>query len=477
MRTEELTLPGFRHDVCSAIHPLGRSSAFFRELELDVEWLESPACARASVRRRGGGAARAERRRDGGGARRGRGRVPRAVGPLARAGVRSSRCCSRRFRSTRGAVRALRELGARLAARAARRALAGRGVAERTFSTRRGRALFAGNAAHSMLPLERRPSAGFALALLTLGHAVGWPFPRGGSQALADALAARLRELGGEIRHVVAGRRAAARRRRALRRVAARAAAHRDASRRLRARCAATATGPARSSSTGRSRARSRGATSAAPQAATVHLGGTLDEIAASERAPRTASRPPVRAARAAEPLGRDARAGRAAHGVGVLPRAERLDGGHDRRDRGAGRAVRARASASASSRAARAGPRELEAHNRNLVGGDLNGGADGPAPALHASGRAARPVPDAAPGVYLCSRRRRPAAACTACAASPRRRSRSRDLRRSTEQGRCHRSAGMRQRRRVDDLEVRARDPAERVQVVVRPASGSGRR
>src|SRR4051812_48895502 len=44
MRTEALTLPGFRHDVCSAIHPLGRSSACFSSLELDVEWLESPAC-------------------------------------------------------------------------------------------------------------------------------------------------------------------------------------------------------------------------------------------------------------------------------------------------------------------------------------------------------------------------------------------------------------------------------------------------
>src|SRR5438874_10082710 len=44
MRTEELTLPGFRHDVCSAIHPLGRASPCFGPLELDVEWLESPAC-------------------------------------------------------------------------------------------------------------------------------------------------------------------------------------------------------------------------------------------------------------------------------------------------------------------------------------------------------------------------------------------------------------------------------------------------
>src|SRR6201999_4057554 len=44
VRTEELTLPGFRHDVCSAIHPLGRSSTCFAALELDLEWLDSPAC-------------------------------------------------------------------------------------------------------------------------------------------------------------------------------------------------------------------------------------------------------------------------------------------------------------------------------------------------------------------------------------------------------------------------------------------------
>ena len=43
MRTEELTLPGFHHDVCSSIHPLARSSSFFGELELGVDWIESPA--------------------------------------------------------------------------------------------------------------------------------------------------------------------------------------------------------------------------------------------------------------------------------------------------------------------------------------------------------------------------------------------------------------------------------------------------
>jgi phytoene dehydrogenase-like protein len=93
------------------------------------------------------------------------------------------------------------ELGLERSARTVRAALGpARAVAERSFATDRARALFAGNAAHSMLPLERRPSAAFALALLVMGHAAGWPFPRGGSQSLADALADRLRASGGEIR-------------------------------------------------------------------------------------------------------------------------------------------------------------------------------------------------------------------------------------------------------------------------------------
>src|SRR5205085_10479571 len=75
-----------------------------------------------------------------------------------------------------------------------------RALAEGHFVDERTRAWFAGHAAHSMLPLERRPSSGFGLALAVRGHVVGWPFPRGGSQPLADALAVKLRELGGRIR-------------------------------------------------------------------------------------------------------------------------------------------------------------------------------------------------------------------------------------------------------------------------------------
>ena len=72
-------------------------------------------------------------------------------------------------------------------------------LAETRFETHTARALFAGAAAHSFLPLEQTVSASFGLVLLMLAHVSGWPFPRGGSQAIADALAARLRSLGGEI--------------------------------------------------------------------------------------------------------------------------------------------------------------------------------------------------------------------------------------------------------------------------------------
>lgn len=60
-------------------------------------------------------------------------------------------------------------------------------------------AVFLGAAAHAVLPLDQPGSAGFGLALLALAHGYGWPIPRGGSQAIADALAERLRSLGGEI--------------------------------------------------------------------------------------------------------------------------------------------------------------------------------------------------------------------------------------------------------------------------------------
>jgi phytoene dehydrogenase-like protein len=75
-----------------------------------------------------------------------------------------------------------------------------RALAESRFRGARARALFAGIAAHSIMPLGKRPSAAIGLVLGVLGHAVGWPFPRGGAQRISDALAGYLRSLGGEIR-------------------------------------------------------------------------------------------------------------------------------------------------------------------------------------------------------------------------------------------------------------------------------------
>jgi phytoene dehydrogenase-like protein len=72
-------------------------------------------------------------------------------------------------------------------------------LSRRLFATDEARGLFAGAAAHAFLPLSRPLTSAFGFVLLAAAHAVGWPFAAGGSQAIADALAARLRELGGDI--------------------------------------------------------------------------------------------------------------------------------------------------------------------------------------------------------------------------------------------------------------------------------------
>src|SRR5207253_74878 len=72
-------------------------------------------------------------------------------------------------------------------------------VARATFPGERARGLFAGIAAHGMLPLDTPPTAAFALVLGLMAHVAGWPLPRGGAQRIPDALAGYLRSLGGEI--------------------------------------------------------------------------------------------------------------------------------------------------------------------------------------------------------------------------------------------------------------------------------------
>jgi phytoene dehydrogenase-like protein len=202
VRSAELTLPGFVHDVCSSVYPLAVLSPCFREFELDVEWAYSDAAVAHPLD--DGSAVTVERRVDATAAQLGTDAPAyrRLVEPLVRGwdAIAPFVLGPLLPPSPRAAAGLLRALGPRGMVAAFRAGLADAcSLAERTFAGEQARALFAGNAAHSMLPLERRPSAAFGLALIVPGHVGGWPVARGGSQALADALAGRLRALGGTI--------------------------------------------------------------------------------------------------------------------------------------------------------------------------------------------------------------------------------------------------------------------------------------
>ena len=201
-RSAELTLPGFVHDICSAVHPMGRGSPFFRELDLGIDWVDPPAAAAhplddgtavvlehdldATAASIGGRDGEAYRELVGPLVEHFDAVVPVLLGPWPP--------------PARAAARLARALGPAGLQRSLRAALAdARSLAEQVFSGERARAFLAGHSAHSMLPLERRPSAGYGLALLVMGHALSWGFPRGGAQRIADALAERLVELGGEL--------------------------------------------------------------------------------------------------------------------------------------------------------------------------------------------------------------------------------------------------------------------------------------
>jgi phytoene dehydrogenase-like protein len=200
-RSAELTLPGFVHDLCSAIHPMGRGSPFFARLDLPIEWVEPPAAVAHPLD--DGTAVTLERSLDVTAAGLGAdaSAYRRLLGPLARHFDALEPLLLGPYPPPPRAVAdAVGAVGLRELRRAAAAALAdARALAESALATTRARALLAGCAAHSMLPLERRPSAGFGLALMVMAHARGWAFPRGGAQRIADALADRLVALGGEI--------------------------------------------------------------------------------------------------------------------------------------------------------------------------------------------------------------------------------------------------------------------------------------
>jgi phytoene dehydrogenase-like protein len=194
-RTMELTLPGFHHDFGSAVHPMAAGSPFFSSLPLSdygLEWIHSPAPLAHPFD--DGTAITLERNLDDAEAVLGQdGRAWRnLIGPLARnwAGFADD------------ILRPLLHVPSHpfLLAKFAQDALApATFVARRRFRSERTRALFAGLAAHSFLSLDQPISASFGLVLGAAAHAVGWPVPRGGAQAIANAVSAHLVRLGGNI--------------------------------------------------------------------------------------------------------------------------------------------------------------------------------------------------------------------------------------------------------------------------------------
>jgi phytoene dehydrogenase-like protein len=404
-RSAELTLPGYVHDVCSAVHPLVAGSPFFRSLplaELGVELVHPEAPLAHPLD--DGGAVVLERSIDA--TSLGLGADGAAyrdlVGPLVRdAEGLIDGLLAPPLRPPRHPL-AL----ARFARHGLRSAV---GLGER-FSGERARALLAGMAAHSIRPLDAPLTAGFGLVLTILGHAVGWPVARGGSGRIADAMVALLHTLGGRLETgrpvtsldelpparavlldvtprqllAIAGGRLPPSYRRRL-------ARFRYGPGAFKVDWALAEPIPWRSPDCAR--------------AATVHLGGTMAEIAAAEAAVAAGDhpeRPYVLLAQ--QTIADPSRAPEGRHTAWAychvpagspVDMAERIERQVERFAPGFRDLVLARATR---------GPAQLERENPNQVGGDVTAGLQDLRQTL--ARPVARPDPYAtpAPGIYICS-------------------------------------------------------------------------
>jgi len=374
-RSAELTLPGFLHDVCSAIHPMAAASPFFSQLRLaehGLEWVHpeielahplpdgtAVAVVRSVEETANGLGADAPAYR-------------RVVAPLAaRFQELLADALGPMLRLPRHPL-LLGRFGVRAMLPSSRL----------PFRGERARALVAGLAAHSFLPLEAPLTASFALMLGVAAHAAGWPIARGGSQRIADALAATLRALGGEIaagdrvdsleqlgpaRAIlfdtspatldrIAKDRLPARYRRALRR-------YRRGPAVFKIDYALGGPVPWRATECRR--------------AGTVHVGGTFEEIAAGEAEVNRGGHPEQPFVLVAQQsLFDDTRAPAGKHTLwaychvpngSTVDMTARIEAQIERFAPGFRDLVLARAVA---------GPREVEAHNANCAGGDIAGGA-----------------------------------------------------------------------------------------------------
>jgi phytoene dehydrogenase-like protein len=406
-RTEELTVPGVLHDVCSAVHPLGVGSPFLQSLDLgrhglewcwpEVDLAHALDDGRAGVLRRS---------------------VEETAAGLGADGPAWRRLFAEhaaRFDDL--AVDILRPVvhlprHPLLLARFGMRALAPASWLVRRWSEQPARALFGGMAAHAFRPLTSPTSGSVGLALALSAHRYGWPVARGGSRAITDALAADLTDHGGRIetgRPVrsleeldalgadvvmldlapqgvleLAGDRLPARIARAYRR-------YRYGPSVFKVDLAVEGGVP--------------WTNEACRRAGTVHLGGTFEQVRAAEAevcAGRMPERPfvlvgqqyladPTRSAGDVHPVWSYAHV---PHGYAgdateaVLAQFERFAPGV--RERIVGQAVR--------------GPAEYAAYNPNFVGGDISTGANDAVQLLLRPRVTADPYRTGIPGVYICS-------------------------------------------------------------------------
>ena len=194
-RSAELTLPGFTHDYCSAIHPMAMVSPFIQTLplaEYGLQWAYSSVAVAHPLD--GGIAATLEQSLDA---------TAQSLGEDGRAYHRFMAPYAKHAAALYDEILRPIRLVPRhpfLMARFGLDGLRSGAAIARRFRTAKARALFGGCAAHSFLPLENAGSASFGIALAVAGHATGWPCARGGSFKIIEAMAKYFLSLGGEIR-------------------------------------------------------------------------------------------------------------------------------------------------------------------------------------------------------------------------------------------------------------------------------------
>jgi phytoene dehydrogenase-like protein len=404
-RSAELTLPGFQHDICAAIHPMGMVSPLFRRLPLEqfgLTWMQAPAPlahpfddGSAAVLHRSLFATAATLGEDGeqwialmkpllasadslfGEVLRAV-RVPKHPLKMARFGALGLRSCASLVRSR--------------------------------FRGPQARALFSGCAAHSFLPLDAFASASFGLVLALVGHATDWPCAQGGSQRIVDALAGYLQSLGGavEVGREVRTLQDLPESRtvlfdlppRAVDRIAGNALPER-----FRRQLCAFRHGPGVFKVDWALEAPIPWKAPDCLRAATVHLGGTFEEIATSERdasSGRVTERPFVLVAQQSMFDATRAPAGRhtgwaychVPHGS-TVDMTDRIERQVERFAPGFRDVILARRTMS---------PADIEAHNANMIGGDVGGGANDLAQLLFRPTMRWNPYTTPNPRWFLCS-------------------------------------------------------------------------